>query len=553
MAQREVVFSARDQGVLNLINQYATVSERLSQTLMRVFSEEKRSSKENIKDYERQIDLLEKKNRLEKQSTDNKKSNDTQKPQSTAFEVERSKPLALEGKKENRDQLSILRELIQTIKDTSSDNISNRTEIFEKLISSLSGKGGGGGDPQNSRPMPKPQRGGRGGGGFGLGSIRGLAGRGGIGSLAKGAGLMALPGLLLNGLYKAYMGEMSREESLAQLSSISGDPSKFINRYYDDGYFGRAGLNRRDRSTYGFKEEEFIQRIMPTARAAGTSSNINERILDMMALERGTGVDNQQIVQMERLSRAMNISGGSTGMMQAIFGAMSGTGAFGKGDKDLTRMNELAQTFTQFQEAQFLRSGNISSGNPFLNIRSRLEGTGEAKFKRDDYAAQTIGNLNMGLAGGGSPEANAIKMDILRRANPNKGYFELQAEMEKGIGAKGLMGGIMDMVNASGGDINQKSILLNQLTGGSLNKSDVLSLIKGDVSFDNLEKGKAGNLDIETRAGNATSDLRDSIESLKGEMSRLGQNMITVAENMPSGMGGPNIALLLKEIRDALQ
>src|SRR5690606_28663843 len=112
-----------------------------------------------------------------------------------------------------------------------------------------------------------------------------------------------------------------------------------------------------------------LQRIVPTIRAYGSSGNINDRILDAMALERGTGVDASNITQLQRLSRVMSQGQGATGLVQSVYKSMAGTGAFGDDDRDLARLNEMVETFIQFSQGQFMRTGMISSGSPYLNLR----------------------------------------------------------------------------------------------------------------------------------------------------------------------------------------
>jgi hypothetical protein len=549
---RQIVFSGRDEGVLALIDRFADSSERLSRTLASMFSQERQSAKQNIDDYEKQIKLIEERDRLEKnrrpvQSNTDRGGATNFEPTNNAFDVNRPRPSFTTSKKDDdccKTKIELLREIIQTIKETSQEQIDNRTALFESLDSlrNSGGAGGGGDDSTGGRGSSSSSAGG--GGGIGWGSLIPRSG-----PVAAGMGVLSAVTTIIRQLY---VNEMRREESLARLSGISGRSVWELNNLEDDGYFGRAAVGRRDRSRYGFTEEEFMSRTAPTAMAFGTSYGINNNILNAMALERGTGMDSSTILQMDRLSRIIGGAGSSTDLTQMIYGSLLGTGAFGGGG-DLARLQELAQTFTQFQEGQFLRTGNISSGAPFLNLRRQLELTAEAKFRRDDYAAGTIGALNQGLYSAGSPEAQAIKMDILRRANPNMGFFELQAEQEKGIGARGLLPGVMNLVRSTGGDINQQAILFNQLTGGSMNRGDILSLLRGDINVDDLSKRVAGGgLDIEGRAGGATSELRDSMESLKGEIQKFGQDILEATRMLPTGGQFTNIIALLEGVKKEL-
>lgn len=562
--ERQIVFSGRDEGVLTLIERFADTSQRLSQTLTKIFAEEQNSAKKNIEDYEKQIKLIEKKTRLQNQSnqsnrnTSGGQSGEFQ-PKNNSFEVDRAKPSFVPRKDDDccKTKIELLREIIQTIKSTSEDQIANRRELFEALNSSFQGLDIGGSTPSSRMPYSKGRRGG--GGGIDTGDVmQALGGGAGMNSLLKTAtgplgAVLAIIGAFSAGVRKAFVDEMSREEALSQLSGTSGRSVFELNNFEDDGYFGRGAVGRRDRSRYGFSEDEFMSRTVSTARAFGTAGNINSNILNDMALQRGTGMDYSTILPLNRLARIMSGSRNATDLTQLMYGSMSGTGVFGTGG-DLSRLNELMQTFAQFQEGQFLRTGASSNGAPFLNLRRQLELTGEGKFRRDDYTAATIGALNQGLYSEGSPEAQAIKLDILRRANPNLGFFELQAEQAKGIGANGLLEGVLGLTRSTGGDINQQAILFNQLTGGSLNPGDVLSLLRGDIDASQLSSQvKGGTLDIESRAGAATSDLRDAIDGVKGEISKFLQDFLNVSRNMPTGGQMINLIALIDAIKREVQ
>jgi hypothetical protein len=151
-------------------------------------------------------------------------------------------------------------------------------------------------------------------------------------------------------------------------------------------------------------------------------------------------------------------------------------------------------------------------------------------FQRDDYAFDTIDRLNSGLSQGGSPEANAIKFDILRRQNPNKSFFELKMEMEKGVNSKGYLSGMFDYVKNRGGDVDRQSILFDQLTGGAMREKDILDLISGKTSLDQINtEGDARDPSIQQRAASASSgaqaELLNFTESFKDVMEPVGEGI----------------------------
>ena len=207
------------------------------------------------------------------------------------------------------------------------------------------------------------------------------------------------------------------------------------------------------------------------------------------------------------------------------------------------------QTYASFQEGQFQRTGLVGGGNAWMNVRSKLEGLGGA-YKRDDYAASTIESLSGGLAQGGGPETQAIKMDILRKLNPKMSYFELQAEMEKGISAEGFGAGMMDFVKGTGGDLNSQAILMDQMTGGQMRKEDILNMLRGGVGLDGLDvAAETQDMKLWDKASNATSEKDRMMKNLDSDWESIKEAIFLISAN--TGSMGSAMGPLLESLKTA--
>jgi hypothetical protein len=316
-----------------------------------------------------------------------------------------------------------------------------------------------------------------------------------------------------------------REQSAGMMSALSG---LSIDSILDQG-IGGTEFGGYGAGTLGVSREDFLSNNIPsTIRALGTSRNAGRGALQSLEVQKGFGVDQSTVGTLDRLSRVMEGVAGSQALASKVYSSMYGTGALGQNNNDMARMQDIMQGFASFQEGQFMRSGTVD-GTTTLGLMRSLQNLG-GNFQRDDYAFDTINRLNSGLSQGGSPESNAIKFDVLRRQNPNKSFFELQMEMEKGVNSKGYLSGMFDYVKNTGGDVNSQSMLFDQLTGGSMRKKDIFDLISGKTSLDQINtEGDARDPSIQQRAASASSgaqaELLNFTESFKDAMEPVGEGI----------------------------
>jgi len=553
---REIVFSARDNGVTSFMDKMRQSSVDVGRGILQDSMAQSKSAKEAISNYERQISLIEKKNRLERDSAklDAERNRDAKlgsattstdraaiddKYKTTIKDIDR-------GTKEDKVQTDLLRELIQTVKTTSNQELRSdaitgqgQEDDLERFLS--------GADSTEFRKaaeqlreeregVSKDKKSGGGGGGIVAGAA-GVAGSGSgdqaiqrtLGEVGKGPILGTIAGLIAIAVAGLTI-RSQREKSAEQYAAMSG---RSVGSIIDGpegatDFFGGYGPSK-----LGVSREDFLSTNVPGAvRAAGTSRGGAERAMRHLEIEKALALTSGTGDTMAKLGRATG--GDATSMTNQIFSAMSGTGAFG-GGTDMARMQDIISGIMGFQEGELSRAG-VTSMRGTLAGRRGLERLG-GRFTRDDYSMQTLAQMNQGLTSEGSPEARAIKFDILRRQNPNKSFFELQTEMEQGINSKGYMQGMLNFVKGTGGDMNAQSILLDSLTGGAMRKKDISSILQGNMSLEDFD---TQTLDTKGRALSSTSraneQLLNATEQFKDVMSGLGGGVEAGIEMM-RGMG----------------
>lgn len=563
--RREIVFNARDNGVSSMMSKLRQSANEMGRDLVREALANSSNAQDAIKYYEQQIRLIEKKNKLQQQGSrmglDNRYQSALNQPGANKSQITQKYKEQLvqlqKGGREDQIQVDLLRELIETVKLTSGQEIKSDGKNSMRESSGIERAllGGAGGEfLELSDKLSSEKSGGRNktSSGVGVGErvanaasgLRNMAGSGdAMGMAGSAAGMlgkanpwvmaaMAIVGLGTMG----HAARAKREMPAREFAGLSGmSISSIIDKQIgtsDMGEYGAIDLN--------VSRNDFLSKHVPSAiRSAGTSRFAGQRAMRHLEIEKGMALGEGTAGQIERLTRVLEGSTTAQTTAAKVYSSMYGTGALGQGNQDMARMQDIMQGFLQFQDSQFMRAGVTDSTTTFGMMR-KLQQMG-GRFSRDDYAMDTIGRLNTGLSQAGTAEAQAIKFDVLRRANPNKSFFELQMEMEKGVNSKGYMSGIFDFVKGTGGNLNSQSIMMDQLTGGSMRKSDIWDLLSGNKSLDDINKEQQlRDPNFKGKALNASSEAQMQVDFMKeavdDAMNKMGEWVGEVIESV-KGIG----------------
>lgn len=556
--RREVVISGRDSGLGSMLDRLRESASTLGRELMNEALQTSRTGRDAVRSYEEQIRLLERRNRLHTEGLRQQAQTGYQASISAGLDPDKAQLRYQQSlreinreSKEDQLQVQLLRELIDTVKHGTQQEIRAERLSSENISNTVrrttSEQGAEFGEVQ--RRMLEESRGGSiqssGGSDFSGGSLAalgtggnilgqrsflgaassGLSGLGSLGGPLAKAGIVGMILAALKGTIDIPREILAgRETSLSTYSALTGRGVSGL----VEGGFGRTNLGQWGPLDYNVSRENWAQQWLPqTMRSRGSSVNDSYHARRNLELFRGGGIDQGTIFQAERYGR---VGGGDAmSMSGSLYNLLRTSGAFGKGGEDFSRMNDLLSTLVSLQEQQLMASG-VTGGTANLHLLNRIMAFGGA-YQREDYTARTIGGINQGLMQGGSPEANAIKFDILRRNNPNLGYAELSAEMEKGVDSKGYLDGVMKMVKNTGGSRDSQAILLRQLLGGSIGWNQSLDIL------DNLD---TGGLDAKVGSGDFSSKMRSravgASSKARADLDFEAETMGDIAEGIGSGI-----------------
>jgi len=568
--RKEIVFSARDNGVADLMSKLRQSANELGDELIREAQQNSQNARESVQYIEQQIKLLEQRNKLEakqrRAAIDRRYQSLSQvegADQSALKQQYRQQVSELrQSSKEDQIQIDLLRELIETVKRTSQQEIKSDTSnsireqaMLDRAMLADAGEGYIGLADSLSQENDE-QSAGSGSGGGGKGGRRSpfyvRAAQSARRFTNSSDGVTAINQELeqandfpflgaITAIIGASVGALAiranRENSATSLAALSGMSVDDI----IDGGIGRTGYGDYGPRRLGVSREDFLSQSMPAIiRARGRSAGGYDATMNALELEKSTGTSQSTITTLEKLTRVLARTSDSQQLTTRVFSSLYRTGVFGKDGSDMARMDAVMSGFANFQTSLLMSSGATSTTGT-MGLMRHLYGMG-GNFNSDDYTFDTMRRLNSGLTSAGSPEAQAIKFDVLRRKNPNKSYFELQMEMEKGVASKGYLSGLFDFVKGSGGDLNSQALLFDSLTGGSMRKKDIWALLSGSKSLDDIDLGaKTHELDYKGRAlrssSGAQAELLNFAEKFKDLISPIGEDVEKIVHKLDQLIG----------------
>ena len=335
-----------------------------------------------------------------------------------------------------------------------------------------------------------------------------------VGALFGGVGAVAGAnvGALVGGGFGDVFGALEQRQALTK-----EEFRKSQNRYRS--ITGGTVIGMPDMSNRGMDATAFMNLTGETARRLGFSSGAGKTAQDMVNLEKGVGVDqatSATLIEIQRSSKANNrdlaeLIGGVLTRGQSIF------------QGDTTFLNEFMQKFGILQK-EFLKSQSSVASGTTMDVLTRMNRLGGEFDLRDSRSMANINAIQSALANPGGDNLKAMSFDVLRRMNPGAGIFDILEQRQKGLSAPGYMSGMLDWIDRSGGDDQQKMIQLSGMFPG-LSLSAIRriynnrgQLSSGALSMDELKNQFPG--DFGSMAARNTTDLeRNTAEISNGILS----------------------------------
>ena len=486
------------------------------------------SSKEVIRDLENQIKLIEKRNRLDAEQQKLGLQTRFGAGEITKSQYTSQLQGVRTGSQEDKVQIQLLKEIIDTIQRTSKEEIREDRVTVEKTIrkdKSLN-KLGITGDPQQAllRTIQKGIL-----GDLGEEEQMEKAWFRAFGKFGKGAGRAFNTAAQLG---------TSKNEMYAVAAMLSMIP------FAGQGMSNFAGRLFSSAEGVGLSKEKFgvLNRmgiggvnnlgLIGTARDVGSLYGFNATdVVNRSNAYQGIGMRN--VNNIPSLLGAERMLGLSQGDISGIYGATRHSKfAYASGGK--TDVEQVIATFNQYlretkqQQAvlpEVLRTFNMvasqigQSGYVDQNILSTsIAGISSASGLKGQHLQRFIGGVQ-GLGGTQNPMTRSLMMRAFRQMNPNASLWDIQTMMESPMEHLGevskFMGNIEGMAGGKGGAYKQ--ILYSIFKDSGLNRRDIDLVTGGGKSLRDILSSKTTEGDIykETQlgAGKYVSEMTKSTKA----------------------------------------
>jgi len=545
--EKKIRFSGEDN-ITPLMKKIRQESEQLGRELIRDARSYTTSGREVLKYLEDRIRLIEKSGEADRKSRISELDIARSKGGvSEATYKQRVSGIGAESRLEQQ-QVSLLREMIETIKTTSKFEITEDRKNVEKQIKSDKDldKLGVRGDEKSSlkrllqrdelrrleaeegrekKPFDRA--------GAELrvqrlaGSVQNIMGSENayqataetFGEIAKGiATKFPIIGTIMNmgAQYagKAISASKPYEDALARISQLSGRSQQ---SYYGN-FGGLTGM--------GIAPDEAAMIAMGTGQARGRMNAATIRASRNVALlNKGTGVGRETFLELERFTR--DGGGGAMSGTQGLISGLQGVGAIQ--GKDLSLLGEYLPILANLQREQIQITGETKDkiANDLISSIAGLD----QSFNNPEILKTLIPSLRSDIRSEGTPQAQAFKFSVISGMKQHRGksYTELQEVMEN-AGPEEIAAIRQQIISSFGtgeAGIQAAKGLLGQSFGGKT--SLARKFISGKKTTGTVE-----DIDFTTRAGEdyGTGDIAKSVAQFNRHFQETGIELVDKIDNL---------------------
>jgi len=537
MSDKRIGFSGVDTGVSSMMAKLRESSKQLGSEMIADARKYSQQSKGQLSFLEDQIKAIEKRNSLEKESqTLQARQSLSGKDLSTQIQK-----INLSSSQDDM-QTKILRELIDTIKLTSKEEIAEDRKGVEKQVRLFDR------DPsefgaedqlklsyQKELLSPQKKAGGVMGGVF-MGTLMANALSQALGNIGQVAGArdeeQAVTSLLssipfIGGALGATYGR-SREEQLSY--SLASSSYR--------GLTGRNASTLGQYSQFGYSGTEAFGMIDGLSRSAGTSNIDN---IGAVASMRAFSLDQSEVENRMRIGRFSE--GGQKDFLNQMTRILKASGL----EEDRALFAELLRNQGQLVE-QFSQSSEVVNQSLATGAIMAFDKVGGGFSMSDPRSTQRISQIQQSLANPNNDLMKAENIGILRSLKPEAGVFDIMKMQEQGLQTSGFIQGVLGNISERYGGNDQYAMLaLKDRLGLSYSATEKLyqnrqAIMSGTMSSDQIEAmSREGVVD---EAKKSTAELDVSAAKISDAFVKgAGAGMLEVAEQV-----GGKIAEKIKEV-----
>lgn len=581
MNERRITFSAEDRGVLTLMQQLRRSAEELGRSMIADARSYTTSGREVSKIIEEQIRAIERRNRIDSRSQLVDARNQFAAGRLNEDQYRARVQEIRRGTEEDKLQIQLLRELIETTRQAARDELrADRRNVEEQIqnsrtVDALSPQG----DEldilretvqrqelANTRRAEIEEnfwsRVDQRKGAIGVNMFTGAVGAqnmyvGGASAMGQlpalfGAGILtsAIVGGLSSLVGRGFREAQGYERSLTRMSALSGNP---YDMYVDEKY-GRYLQN------FGVTQEGYLNTMVETSRAQGYRYRRNKRgaiirettqgdvAVENLMATKAYDIDMGSLLALTRASRGER--GGfnsASDRLQGLYGGMRRIGAASGDDKSL--VPEYLQMLIQVNQEQNNILGKVNtnvSGGMILGIANM-----SSEFKRNpELLKSVLGGFQQGLSRSNIPQVEAMQLSVLSRMAPGQSYFKYREMMEEG----GLLGNskyaskfLESLHKQSGGNTELFADYISQTFFGGKNlrqsrliaESSTARLKRGGDAFSIAGLSQELGVDLEKMAGKGygTGILEKATTKTTNFFAQRGEELIKEIDDLVTGLG----------------
>jgi len=450
---RRITISAQDNGVETLIGRLKNSASTLGREMIRDVAEQVEGGKEMVRIIEEQISAIERRSKLDRQSDEFVLNRQKERGDISDEDYKERKAEIAGRAEEDTMQTRLLRELIETVKDTAREEARDDSVENQRVLSAITSEGlkedidefdylrakFAQDQIKNVPDDPEEQQQQRQGGDMtGLAvaqASRAIVSRNEVYALAGLLTALPLVGNALSSLVqKSFGGAEQLQQSRGQLQALSGD------------YVGNMG---RQAENFGISMATFMsQYAIETARAQGSIEGVEQQGMDIVALERGFGLNRSTLLQLMRSSRNDAASQDIMSTVGTLFESLMQKGLVN--ENDFTLVEEYLQIANELASQQNVRLDQINTS--FNTSVIAALGSIGGSFSDPQVLRQIVSTIDQSLQNPQSEYAQALQFATLSRLNPGASRVELMQMQEQGIAQPGLLEGLLSQFATMSGD-----------------------------------------------------------------------------------------------------
>lgn len=291
-------------------------------------------------------------------------------------------------------------------------------------------------------------------------------------------------------------------------------------------------------SQYGATQAEFLQSyVVPMARAMGGNRITEREAMFALEAEKGLGIDVGAQASIAKVGRYDTRFGSNEARIQSLISAFAASGVVSSGDTSL--IPDLLEMQVSLAREQVARLGKVDMG-----INQGIAGSLAAMsdtFRSPESLSAALGALDTGLRSPANSYAQAAQFAVLRQQNPGASRWELLKMQEQGFQDKGQLTGIISrLAQASGSNdqlfFEQIKAFFPQLSYKQAEELGQGYRAKGESFLSQVQAG-GGGIGAAGRAATATGVMQRQTAKLDDDFATMGLKMNMYIENKIEDFG----------------